>query len=68
MLFSCFFVVKPKIVIHEKAGGEIPSKAVDWALGQCERFYRFKTHEDLDQKVGELILESLSFCLSIHRK
>ena len=55
VIFNCILTippVRPVITLQERLGGEVPSKAVDWALSQCERFIRFKTHEDLDIKVS----------------
>jgi hypothetical protein len=40
----------------EKKGGQVPAKAVDWAIQHCLRFVRSKNHEDLD-KVGDKLID-----------
>lgn len=34
-----------------KKGGEVPIKAVDWAIYVLDRFVKSKNHEDIDTKV-----------------
>jgi hypothetical protein len=35
--------------VKEKKGGNVPVKAVDWALQHCYKYLRCKNHEDLDR-------------------
>jgi tubulin monoglycylase TTLL3/8 len=35
--------------IREKKGGTVPSKALDWAIQQCDQYIRSKNHEDIDK-------------------
>lgn len=59
----CAVVPDLQSTVHEKKGGTVPSKAVDWALQQCDRYIRSRNHEDID-KVG-LLTHSSTFNPSI---
>jgi len=45
------FIVVPDLqsTVKEKKGGDVPVKAVDWAIQHCYKYLRAKNHEDLDK-------------------
>ena len=42
--------IKAKPKITKKT--EVPLKALEWALQSLERYVKFKTHDDIDGRVG----------------